>query len=382
MRLPRARARSRRRTRFLAVCVASAVIAACGKKGPPLAPQVRLPAAVQRVTAARVGHDIYLSLTIPAVNIDRSTPVDLGHIDVYAFTGTVAPPRLSFLERATRIARVPVLPVPRAGEPTPEPSAATGAAVGATITIVDTVADPTPADARRFYMAIPFSTRGRPGPQQVPVEVTFSPLPPAPTAVEVAYTASALTVTWAQAGQQTAGDRPRVNVYRAGSQAPGVSAPIWQAARPSPLNSAPLQAPPFTETVAFGVETCYVLRSISGEGQAALEGEPSPRTCVTPIDSFPPAAPSQLVAIATAGAINLLWEANTESDLAGYLILRGTVGDARLQPLTPTPITDVRFTDATVVAGMRYVYAVVAVDRQMPTPNVSPESARVEETAQ
>jgi hypothetical protein len=212
--------------------------------------------------------------------------------------------------------------------------------------------------------------------------VTFWPLPPAPTAVEVTYTASALTVTWAPAGEQPPSNGPRVNVYRDSTQATGVSTPIWQAARPSPLNSEPLQAPPFADTVAFGVETCYVLRSVAGEGQAVVEGEPTSRACVTPVDRFPPAPPSQLVGVATAGAINLLWEANAESDLAGYLVLRGTVGDARLQPLTPTPITEVRFTDATVVAGMRYVYAVVAVDRQTPTPNVSPESTRVEETAQ
>jgi fibronectin type 3 domain-containing protein len=144
----------------------------------------------------------------------------------------------------------------------------------------------------------------------------------------------------------------------------------------------PLTAPPFTEPVTFGVESCYELRSVEGDGPAAVEGDASTAVCVTPVDRFPPAAPVQLVAVATEGAINLLWEANTESDLSGYIVLRGAVGDARLQSLTPMPISDVRYTDTTVVSGMRYVYAVVAVDRQSPTPNMSPESARVEETAQ
>ena len=114
----------------------------------------------------------------------------------------------------------------------------------------------------------------------------------------------------------------------------------------------------------------------------AIEGEPSAPTCITPVDTFPPAAPAQLVAVAAAGSISLLWEPNAEPDLAGYLVLRGAPGDARLQPLTPTPIPEARFIDTTVAAGMRYVYVVVAVDRQTPTPNVSAESARVEETAQ
>ncbi len=380
MRVSRAYVRSRLRTKALALCVACASVAACGKKGPPLAPIARLPAAVERVTATRVGHDVYLTLTIPAANIDGSTPVDLGYVDIYAHTGTTAPPRVGFVEQATRIAQVPVAPAPVAGEPAATPRAG-AAAAGATITIVETVPAQASADARRFYLAVPFSTRSRPGRQHTPVEVKLSALPPAPSGVAVNYSESAVTVTWMPSNSPGV-TASRVNVYRQTDPVPDATPAIWQVARPLPLNAAPLQAPPFSDAVAFGAEICYILRSVAGEGPAAVESEPSPPACVTPVDRFPPAAPAQLVAVATAGAINLLWEPNAESDLAGYLVLRGAVGDARLQPLTPTPISEVRFADAAIVSGMRYVYAVVAVDRQTPTPNVSPESARVEETAQ
>ena len=63
------------------------------------------------------------------------------------------------------------------------------------------------------------------------------------------------------------------------------------------------------------------------------------------------------------------------------LVLRGEVGDATLRPLTDTPIVDARFRDTAVQPGRRYVYAVVAVDSQLPLPNVSAVSAQVEETA-
>ena len=69
-----------------------------------------------------------------------------------------------------------------------------------------------------------------------------------------------------------------------------------------------------------------------------------------------------------------------DADVAGYLVLRGVPGDATLQTLTPAPIPDTRYTDTTVTPGTRYVYAVRAVDGQA-TPNVSVDSARVEETA-
>jgi hypothetical protein len=63
------------------------------------------------------------------------------------------------------------------------------------------------------------------------------------------------------------------------------------------------------------------------------------------------------------------------------VVLRGAPGDATLQPLNSTPVIETQFTDTTVTAGTRYVYAVLAVDSRLPVPNISAESARLEETA-
>mgnify|MGYP001128326054 CR=1 FL=1 len=40
-----------------------------------------------------------------------------------------------------------------------------------------------------------------------------------------------------------------------------------------------------------------------------------------------------------------------------------------------------RFVDQSVRSGVRYIYAVIAIDTHLPSPNVSGESARIEETA-
>jgi fibronectin type 3 domain-containing protein len=101
---------------------------------------------------------------------------------------------------------------------------------------------------------------------------------------------------------------------------------------------------------------------------------------VTPVDTFPPAAPSGLRAVAVAGAMNLIWDPNSEPDLAGYVVLRGEAPGETLQALTPTPIGQTNYTDTTVTAGVRYVYAIVAVDKASKA-NTSPQSVRVEETA-
>jgi len=42
-------------------------------------------------------------------------------------------------------------------------------------------------------------------------------------------------------------------------------------------------------------------------------------------------------------------------------------------------VKDTRYTDRDVTAGVRYVYAILALDMEQP-PNVSDESNRVEET--
>ena len=77
--------------------------------------------------------------------------------------------------------------------------------------------------------------------------------------------------------------------------------------------------------------------------------------------------------------VSLIWEANAETDLGGYLVLRGEAPGDKLSPLTPAPITDTSFLDTTVRRGRTYVYEVVAVDQSTP-PNQSAPSNRVEET--
>jgi hypothetical protein len=130
-----------------------------------------------------------------------------------------------------------------------------------------------------------------------------------------------------------------------------------------------------------GRQRCYVVRAVRGDGTQTVEGTPSAAKCVVPLDDFPPEPPARPTASSSEGAITLMWEPNAEPDIAGYLVLRGEAGDATLTPVTDTVVTETRFIDRTVRPGARYVYAVQAIDSRLPRPNVSLESARVEETA-
>jgi hypothetical protein len=57
----------------------------------------------------------------------------------------------------------------------------------------------------------------------------------------------------------------------------------------------------------------------------------------------------------------LIWQANGEKDLAGYIVLRGTTRDT-LAPITPAPIQETAFKDE-VASGSHFFYAVKAVDK-------------------
>jgi hypothetical protein len=199
--------------------------------------------------------------------------------------------------------------------------------------------------------------------------------PPAPGALATAFSEGAVTVTWLPVVAESAAARPKTyNVYAART-----TSDAQEAAAPAPLNPTPLEAPSFEHAGAGpGVEQCFVVRTVETIGGTAIESEPSARACVTPRDIFPPAAPKALSAVAGPGAINLIWDANTEADLAGYVILRGEAPGDTLQPLNAEPSRETRYRDTTVSPGTRYVYAIIAVDR---AGNRSAPSIRVEENA-
>src|SRR5581483_7887287 len=130
--------------------------------------------------------------------------------------------------------------------------------------------------------------------------------------------------------------------------------------------------------VEWGKERCFAVRTVFIVDKMTIEGERSPAACVTPVDTFPPAAPKRPTAIALTGAINILWDANDEADLAGYLVFRGTTPGGAMTRLTPEPIDRTNFTDE-VPGDFRAFYAIEAVDTAGNASPMSPPSD--EETA-
>jgi len=388
---------------------------ACGKKGPPLPPFVRVPAAISDITATRMGDEVWLTITLPDRNIDDSRPVSLEEVIIYGFTGRNPPPRQRWGELGTLVDRVKVARV-GADVAWTEPALPEGTL--RQITVLDQLtpdqADPRsqaeaaleikPALLRRFYVAVPVGAQGLAGGLGTVVDVDLLPRPGAPADVTASYDRSTLSVSWAAPadgeafllarreresltefdvqvpsvnGTESWVGSWRYNVYREGDTLVDAGPPGTSSLRPrpQPLNAAPQPTTTFALPVVFDKKFCLAVRAVHGTGVDLAEGTASGYTCVTPIDTFPPAPPRQLAALPSAGAIELIWEINDESDLAGYVVLR-TDATGASRRLMEAPIAETRYRDGAVARGVKYFYAVVAVDLRG---NESAESNRVED---
>jgi hypothetical protein len=133
----------------------------------------------------------------------------------------------------------------------------------------------------------------------------------------------------------------------------------------------------FNQRYRYVLERVAVL-TLSGHA-IEVEGQPSAAVEVATTDTFPPAVPEGLVAVADAGggAIDLSWSPNVESDLAAYHLYRrdthGSLPAERVSSLNG----ETSFRDTGVQPGHSYAYSLSAIDQ---SGNESKRSPDVEET--
>ena len=402
----------------------------CGKKGPPLPPLVKLPVAPPEVVAERRGNVVDLRFTVPSTNTDGTRPANVASAEIYAITTApaAAPPQYTdaqILKYGTRVGTVPVK-APRDPNLTADPDEpadeveepeGTGLDQGAVAHLSEALAagllkpvdvppdpkapaqpgapppvaepsgsgplmGPSNAPVSRTYAAVGVSTRGKRGPLSRRVVVPLVPPPPPPAAPTMIYDETAVTVSWPKVGAAVDSTPEGLLPSRTiGAPRPEISYNVYDvsdADAPAKLTSAPLSDSKYEDKrMVWGEKRCYAVRVAERVAGTFIESDASPARCETLTDTFAPAAPKGRAAIASDGAINLIWEPNGESDLAGYLVLRARAPSETLEPITPAPIQETSFRDG-VQAGVAFIYAVKAVDR---AGNASAASARVTETA-
>ncbi len=106
-----------------------------------------------------------------------------------------------------------------------------------------------------------------------------------------------------------------------------------------------------------------------------VEGEYASVSNVAPRDFIPPAPPRGLVAVQTGDGVELLWQQNSEIDMAGYRVYRRDP-DGLISLLNRIPVKEPRFIDRDRLPAGKYSYWVTAVDNAQP-PNESGMSSLV-----
>ena len=272
--------------------------------------------------------------------------------------------------------------------------------VGEMVQVAVPLGVPSPGDLRtRYFFAVRArSERRTPGDVNAVVSLAPAPVPVAPGEALATLSSEGVVLTWDAPSGNLSLRRldPGVLLYNVYRSLPG------EFMLPDPLNPTPLVEPTFTDrSILWGETYVYEVRAfvpLGGTLRRESEGAFSPE--VTLIDTFPPAPPTALQ-IARAGTqVTLQWSPSASIDLLGYRVYRHAVPappvPARFDPTADPTATDQppaagqrvdeegaismiaagwelasedlvqfgRYTDRNPEPGVRYAYAVEAVDRE------------------
>lgn len=341
----------------------------CGKRRPPLPPIERVPQRTELLSGAQRGNQVILSWPAPLRNAGEGSVQSIRRVDVYRVAERLNAPlpmtEEEFAARSILVGSVTYDEIKKAsGE----------------LTYVDTL-ELAGGPARLRYAVRFVNAAG-----QRAAFSNFLLIEPAAKVAEPPVvnktgnelSETVLTISWEPPKANIDGSTPvnllGYNVYRTTASQPEVSQ--------TPINQAPITTTQYQDrNFKFGERYTYLVRSVSlGTGGTPVESLNSNSLELSPVDIYPPSAPGQISSAPAPGRIALFWPANSESDVAGYLIYRSTdpnLAKDKWTKLTPALYTKTTFTDENVEGGKTYHYYIIAVDA---AGNVSQPSEVVSET--
>lgn len=368
----------------------------CGEPGAPQPPSLNLPVPVRNLTAQRTGDTIHLSWSTTDRTTDHTKTAGIITTRICRIQGTTS--------EGLPKTMVSTPPAPGANPAVPalcERVADERYKLGGTSTYDDilpvtmTSGDPS---LLTYYVELLNHAQKSAGGSNPAYAAEGADLP-ALTGLTATVRSEGVLLQW-DATNRPACPQCRIRIERLLTSAP-VSKAVASGPRANPLGPttpSPRQtlelkeqspAEALDRTAAFGRTYEYRARRVENitlDGHALeLLGQQSTPVTIETRDTFPPAAPKDLAAAADSGsrAIDLSWTADTEPDLAGYIVYRHVVRDDGittdlLQRVSgPTLVTAPAFHDTQVQPGVKYAYSVSAVDQ---AGNESGRSAEAQET--
>lgn len=320
---------------------------ACGVQGTPHAPRVEVPAKVTDLAAQQVGQNVEIHFTLPELATDGQRLTKPLELEILRAT----------VPQGSGMAKLPDAAVWTSlatEEWTPH-------AQGKEISYSVHLTEPEYHDWRGHTEVVSVRTLTR-GFRHRPLESDASNLVDVPIydvsepvqnlkvvttekAIELQFTPPATTLDGAPIH-----DLAGYLIYRSATDKPGSFESLAQ------VSGSTYQDADFE----FGQTYYYQVRAAFGKTGHLAMSEPTAAVKVTPRDTFPPSPPQGLSSIYSAGAVELVWTANAEPDLAGYNVYRVENQNVMRvnKDLVRTPI----FRDAAAPAGMTLTYHVTAVD--------------------
>jgi hypothetical protein len=340
--------------------------AGCGAPGVPTPPTPPIPVAVTDLAARQAGDGVQLIFTLPTKTITGDR--------------LASPPAVEIVRGTRKLDGSPDAKSLRVVYTIPGSLVENYVAEGH-VKFIDPVA---PAETRAHpggtlvYVVRTRASKKRASGDSNAVSVRVYPVSEPIAKLEARVTEPAIELSWT-APTRTSGGDPLTGfsgyrIYRGEldpASAEAAAADLSKAKWKVPLTLlAPSDENTYRDTLFdFGKTYAYLIRSVVLVDGNALESSDSTPAIVSPRDTFPPAAPQNLVAAVLSGAtpgsvlVDLSWSINLETDLAGYRVYRSEQQDTRGVLIAPELLLAPAYRDTSVESGHRYWYYVTAVDR-------------------
>lgn len=318
-------------------------IIACGKKGPPLAPEITFPQPVSDLQAFSYRGNLYLKWTIPKKNVNGTRLTNLLGFRIFRQTHSLGEASSTWAAKFDLVAEID-LDFPRQ----------TRVQDGVVIWKDETIKP----HQEYVYLVIAYNIFKGASPESNQVRVAWGSLLYPPDQIGLRQDHRALEIFWKTPTylwtDMEKAEFQGMNIYR---RKAGESYGF------SPLNPQPLRENKYWDgQVELGQKYFYEVRPVRKFRSTLLEGRGSAEVSGIAKTMLPPAAPTGLIGVFQRDGIALRWDAHPEPDIAGYDLYRRGEDEKEFRKINPRLLTERYYLDINVDHRKTYYYRLKAID--------------------